>query len=314
MLARLVAGFARAGKVGPGCLQDQPESARGLPRSEQQRSALSHTPAAPPARPPPPRPTSLPCPLLRWSCSPCLQVTAEEYAEAQPDPIAPFSAPVAGAAQRGGSTHTAQRVRPRARSPAVAGLPDSPPPAFVPLLALPNKLCLPRSSTGYAKQDVPLPTHNPPPPPPSHPPTGHMNDDHADATAAMIKHYVGITGAWRPGRAAAARAAGAAPAGGPSPRPTAPPSALRASPRPLTFVCPPSPSRACSLQGHHPERRPPWHVCGVRPRQGPAQGVGVGCGRGKAGPPSWRAYAAEPRLIGRVGWGGWVGGCGGGGE
>ncbi|PSC75188.1 FMN-binding split barrel [Micractinium conductrix] len=45
------------------------------------------------------------------------KVTAEEYAEAQPDPIAPFSAPVAG----------------------------------------------------------------------------HMNDDHADATAAMIKHYVGIT-------------------------------------------------------------------------------------------------------------------------
>ena len=53
------------------------------------------------------------------------QVTSEEYAAAQPDPIAPFSAPVAG----------------------------------------------------------------------------HMNDDHADATAAMIKHYVGLTGrrAGRPG-------------------------------------------------------------------------------------------------------------------
>lgn len=26
---------------------------------------------------------------------------------------------------------------------------------------------------------------------------GHMNDDHADATRAMIKHYVGITGVRR---------------------------------------------------------------------------------------------------------------------
>lgn len=60
------------------------------------------------------------------------QITAEEYAEAAPDPIYQFSAPVAG----------------------------------------------------------------------------HMNADHADATRAMVKHYVGITGAWgRRLRACAAAAA-----------------------------------------------------------------------------------------------------------
>lgn len=51
----------------------------------------------------------------------CEQITAEEYAEAAPDPIYQFSAPVGG----------------------------------------------------------------------------HMNEDHADATRAMVKHYVGITGGQR---------------------------------------------------------------------------------------------------------------------
>ena len=31
----------------------------------------------------------------------------------------------------------------------------------------------------------------------SAPVAGHMNEDHADATLAMIKHYVGITGEGR---------------------------------------------------------------------------------------------------------------------
>ena len=67
------------------------------------RPSLHHSPHTDPARSP------------RMHCK---QITEEEYGAAQPDPVAPFSAPVAG----------------------------------------------------------------------------HMNADHAEATVAMMKHYVGITG------------------------------------------------------------------------------------------------------------------------
>ena len=106
----------------------------------------------------------------------------------------------------------------------------------------------------------------------SGPVAGHMNEDHADATAAMIKHYVGITGGWGSRRVGVVswgwQWQGAEQGGHPCPRyhpHPCPPNALPRLPPQPSITCPAPPRR--SHQGNHPQHRPAGNGGGVRPHQ-----------------------------------------------